>query len=32
MSIKRFQAEKGLAADGLVGRQTWDAAWTSPIT
>jgi peptidoglycan hydrolase-like protein with peptidoglycan-binding domain len=27
-----FQGEKGLAVDGLVGPQTWGAAWTAPIT
>jgi peptidoglycan hydrolase-like protein with peptidoglycan-binding domain len=27
-----FQREKHLAADGLVGRRTWDAAWVTPIT
>lgn len=27
-----FQAEKGLAVDGLIGRDTWNAAWTSPVT
>jgi len=27
-----FQREKGLAADGLIGPQTWAAAWTAPIT
>lgn len=25
-----FQNEKGLAADALVGRDTWNAAWESP--
>lgn len=29
---RRFQTEKGLIVDGKVGRITWDAAWTSPIT
>lgn len=29
---KTFQAEKGLTCDGIVGRQTWDAAWSAPIT
>jgi peptidoglycan hydrolase-like protein with peptidoglycan-binding domain len=27
-----FQAEKGLARDGLVGKKTWDAAWTLKVT
>jgi hypothetical protein len=27
-----FQSEKGLYVDGLIGPQTWDAAWTYPIT
>jgi len=27
-----FQREKGLAVDGVVGPQTWSAAWTAPIT
>ena len=27
-----FQNEKGLAADALVGRDTWNAAWESPVT
>ncbi|MFG1997864.1 CHAP domain-containing protein [Spirillospora sp. NPDC048911] len=26
-----FQAEKGLEVDGVVGRDTWAAAWTAPI-
>jgi hypothetical protein len=29
---KTFQSEKGLAVDGLVGPQTWKAAWTVPVT
>jgi hypothetical protein len=28
----QFQAEKGLGVDGLVGPQTWAAAWTAPVT
>ncbi len=27
-----FQHEKGLRVDGLVGPQTWRAAWTAPVT
>ena len=27
-----FQREKGLSVDGVVGQQTWDAAWTAPVT
>ena len=27
-----FQAEKGLTVDRLIGRETWAAAWTAPIT
>lgn len=29
---RRFQAEKGLGVDGLIGRATWAAAWTAPVT
>jgi peptidoglycan hydrolase-like protein with peptidoglycan-binding domain len=28
----QFQAEKGLTVDGLIGPETWAAAWTYPIT
>lgn len=28
----QFQEEKGLGVDGLIGPQTWSAAWTYPIT
>lgn len=27
-----FQKEKRLTQDGLVGKQTWDAAWTAKVT
>lgn len=30
--LKAFQAEKGLAVDGVGGRNTWTALWTRPIT
>jgi hypothetical protein len=29
---EQFQAEKGLAVDGLVGPDTWSASWTAPVT
>lgn len=29
---RQFQAEKGLAQDGLVGPQTWATSWTAPVT
>ncbi|ACY97921.1 MULTISPECIES: GH25 family lysozyme [Thermomonospora] len=29
---RAFQAEKGLAVDGVVGPVTWRAAWEAPIT
>jgi hypothetical protein len=29
---QQFQAEKGLGVDGLVGPQTWAAAWTAPVS
>lgn len=32
MLCEAFQREKGLLADGVVGPETWAAAWLSPIT
>jgi peptidoglycan hydrolase-like protein with peptidoglycan-binding domain len=29
---RQFQSEKGLAVDGIVGPDTWAAAWTAPVT
>jgi peptidoglycan hydrolase-like protein with peptidoglycan-binding domain len=29
---RQFQAEKGLQVDGVVGPNTWSAAWAAPIT
>lgn len=30
--VRQFQAEKGLAVDGLVGVKTWKAIWEEPVT
>jgi peptidoglycan hydrolase-like protein with peptidoglycan-binding domain len=29
---RRFQSEKGLSVDGMVGPQTWQATWSAPVT
>lgn len=29
---RQFQDEKGLGVDGLIGAETWAAAWTAPVT
>lgn len=29
---RAFQGEKGLLVDGLIGGDTWSAAWTAPVT
>jgi hypothetical protein len=29
---EQFQAEKGLAVDGIVGPDTWAATWAAPVT
>ena len=31
-NVLAFQREKGLEQDGLVGPDTWRAAWTAPVT
>ena len=29
--VLQFQEEKGLAADGVIGQKTWEAAWTALV-
>ena len=29
---RTFQQEKGLRVDGVVGEDTWRAAWLAPVT
>ena len=29
---RKFQSEKGIGVDGLIGPETWAAAWTAPVT
>ncbi len=31
-ATRLFQEEKGLDVDGVVGPNTWTAAWTEPVT
>lgn len=30
--VRKFQREKRLQVDGKIGRNTWNAAWTKPVT
>lgn len=30
--VRSFQSEKGLTVDGLIGPDTWNALWTTPVT
>jgi peptidoglycan hydrolase-like protein with peptidoglycan-binding domain len=31
-TARAFQEEKGYTVDGLIGPETWDGAWTAPVT
>ncbi|HEX2027450.1 MAG TPA: peptidoglycan-binding protein [Nitriliruptorales bacterium] len=30
--VKKFQRDKNLTVDGIIGPRTWETAWTAPIT
>lgn len=30
--VKQFQKEKRITVDGFIGKQTWEAAWSKPVT